>query len=73
MASDLAEPIDEVLSQLEQDGEIESWITDLEDAEDGGESVPVTAYELTRRGVDVLEDWRFDQWQYERERKDREP
>lgn len=73
LASDLGdaigEPIDEVLAQLERDGEIESRVIDIEDGDDGESPSPVTAYELTPQGVGVLENWEFDQRQYETEQE----
>jgi len=65
----IGEPVDDVLTQLERDGEIESRVIDIDEPDDGQPPSPVTAYELTRQGVGVLEDWAFDQRQYEKEQE----
>jgi len=70
LAEAIGEPIDDVLRQLEEDGEIQSRVIDVEDSGDDGQGGSwVTAYELTRQGVGVLEDWAFDQWQHEKEQE----
>lgn len=72
----IGQPLDDVLAQLERDGEIESVIIDIEDEEpgsDGPYAGSATLYSLTRQGVGVLEDWEFDQWEYEKDQEDHEP